>query len=314
MPPLTKSDVHTSAILTNFLLRHPPSEFIAHRVFPVVPVSKEADTFYKWYAGHRIIKDSRRAPGDDSKKVELGLTTDTYQAYEYALHDDVPLRVARDADRPLDIYEEAAWNVREMVLLDIERVVQALAQASGNNKASPAATWDNATLSNAKPHKDVEDARETMRARTGLVPNCVVMSAAVASALKIWLMDQKNGGGVEFATMEQYLRTDRLPPRLWDMELLIGGGIKSSAERPEDVAAANLSDVWNDNVVLLYKAPRPAMKTLAAGYTFQVTKSTKARRGTYDGPRESDWVEFCTTEAHKVTSSDCIQMIENVLE
>lgn len=316
MPPLNVGDVHQDRPLTNFLVMTPTQQFIAHRVFPVVPVRFESDEYYKIKPSDRIIKDTTRAPNTLSKEIAFEYTTATYTCQEHAAHADLPGRVVRNADDPLSPREDAGIMARETVLLDRERRVAALAMASGLPKTSVTATWDNATLSNVKAAKDIWNAKEQVRKKIGRQPNTIVMSAAAASALSIWLLEQKSGAGIEFVNVEGYLRAGELPPRIWGLEVLVGQASYSTALRPTDVALTSLTDVWTDNATVFYKEPSPGIRTLTFGSTFRLRNSEQANSGRYPGPRDPDdqWIEYCVNEVFKVISEDACHMIENVLE
>lgn len=315
MPPLNPADVHVDRPVANFLVMTPAQGFVAHRCFPIVPVTHESDKFYKCKPSDRIIKDTTRAPNTESKHVDIEFETADYTAEEFAIHSDIPGRVLRNADDPVSPRETAAFMARETVMLDIERRVAALVQASGNPKTSVTTSWDHATLSGVKAAKDIWDAKEQVRARINRQPNTIVMSATVANKLSIYLLEEKNGAGVEFHSITTFLTAGELPPRIWGMEVLIGGASYSTALRPTDVALTSLTDVWNDNVVVFYKEMVPGIRVMTFGSTFRVRGSERALNGRYPGPRDPDdqWEEYCCTEAHKVVSTDACHMIENVL-
>lgn len=315
--PMNPGDVHTDRPLTNFLFKNPDHMFVAHRVFPVVPVRFEGDKYYKIYPSNRIRKNTVRAPNTESVETHFEYTSESYTCEEFAAHADIPGRVVANSEDPLSPREDAAWQARQTVMLDIERRVAALAMASSLPKGDPTATWDNATLSSAKPAKDIWTGKEAVRKKIGVFANAVLMSAAAANALSIWLLEQKNGAGVEFANVEQYLRAGELPPTIWGCEVIIGGANYSTELRPSDVDLSSVTDIWTDNVTLFYKTPRPGIRSATFGSTFRVRNSEKASSGRYtEGHRhEGDqWAGYVVNEDHKVVSEDCCYMIENVLE
>ncbi|NBR70500.1 MAG: hypothetical protein EBT75_00125 [Proteobacteria bacterium] len=83
MPQPTSSQVHVDAILTNISVAYMQQQanFIASRVFPIVPVSKQSDKFFT-YTKNDWFRDEaqRRADATESAGGGYGLSTDTYQA------------------------------------------------------------------------------------------------------------------------------------------------------------------------------------------------------------------------------------------
>lgn len=309
-PPLRPTDVHVDKVLTNFAVAYPFNEFIAHEVFPVVPVKFESDKYYKFRRGDRIVIQSRRADGALSERADFGYDTDTYSCEEYALHTDVGARTLKNADSPLRPLEDAAANVKEMVLLDREIQAQAIAQASGLPKASPGVKWD--VYATSTIVEDWWDAKQEVRDKIGRDPTHVVMNDKVRDIIIKWLLTEKVGAGLRFDAIAPFLEAGQLPATIWNCIPIIGMARKSSKLRDDDVTAATLSDVWTDNVTFIYRAPRPGIKTMSYGYTFRCGGEL-VRRWTYQDARRAQGVEYCTVEDFKEVTTDACFMVENVI-
>lgn len=309
--PFAPGDLHVDRALTNFLVAYPPNGMVGHDIFPIIPVTKESDLYWEMYASGRIIKDTRRAPDGYSTRAEIGYKQSTFTCFEYAAHDNVPHRMMDNADDPLTPAEDAAANARDVVFLDVERDITTIAEAATNTTAATEA-WDG-TLANVVFASDILAAKEAVRQRLGVPANTIAISAAAASAAAIWLLEQKNGAGVEFSSIESYLAQGTLPPYVFGLRVIQSGAVKTSEVRPDQITGSTMSDVFGKDALVFYQNPRPGLRRISFGYTLRLTGSLLARRGTYEGPIRSDWVESSVTECHKLVSQDCCQRITGVL-
>jgi hypothetical protein len=116
----TLNDVHVDAILTNISIAYMQDRdnFIADKVFPVIPVDKKSDKFFT-YTKNDWFRDEaqRRAPATESAGGGYNLSTDTYSADIWAFHKDVPDQIVANADAPLNPLREAAEFVTHRLLL-----------------------------------------------------------------------------------------------------------------------------------------------------------------------------------------------------
>jgi hypothetical protein len=123
MPQPTQNQVHVDAILTNISVAYMQSQenFIATKVFPVVPVSKQSDKFFT-YTKNDWFRDEaqRRADATESAGGGYNLGTDTYQADVYAFHKDIGDQTRANADAPINVDREAAEFVTMRLALKME--------------------------------------------------------------------------------------------------------------------------------------------------------------------------------------------------
>ena len=123
MPQPTQTQVHVDAILTNISVAYfqQNQNFIATRVFPVVPVSKQSDKFFT-YTKNDWFRDEaqRRADATESAGGGYNLSTDSYQADVYAFHKDIGDQTRANADAPINVDREAAEFVTSRLMLKME--------------------------------------------------------------------------------------------------------------------------------------------------------------------------------------------------
>ena len=109
----TPGDVHVNGTLTNLSLAYQQAEsnFVADRVFPNVPVTKQSDIYWVWPrdAWNRD-EMKHRAPGAESAGTNFEVAQAPYYAPVQAIHHDIPDQVMANADNPL-AYDTAATNL-----------------------------------------------------------------------------------------------------------------------------------------------------------------------------------------------------------
>lgn len=106
----TRGDVHVDRPLTNISVAfmQGAENFIADRVFPVIPVAKQSDRYFTYDRGMFNRDEMQlRAPGSESAGASYTLSTDSYNADVWALHKDVADQVRANADTPLQLDREA---------------------------------------------------------------------------------------------------------------------------------------------------------------------------------------------------------------
>jgi hypothetical protein len=120
MPQPNINSVHVDAILTNISIAYLQNQdnFIADKVFPVIPVDKKSDKYFS-YTKNDWFRDEaqRRAPGTESAGGGYNLSTGTYSADVYAFHKDVDDQTVANADAPLNPLREATEFVTRRMML-----------------------------------------------------------------------------------------------------------------------------------------------------------------------------------------------------
>jgi len=107
----TLSQVHVDAILTNSSVAYiqAADNFIANKVFPIVPVDKQSDLYFKYTKEDWFRDDARvRADGAEAVTSGYGLTTDSYYADVYAVKKAIGDQIMANFDSPLDPLRDAA--------------------------------------------------------------------------------------------------------------------------------------------------------------------------------------------------------------
>ena len=301
-------DVHVDAALTNFSIGYHPSMFIAEQVLPVLPVAKESDKYYKWDRQSAFQDyEALRADGTEAKVVDFGLTPATYSAEEYALAAKVTDREMDNADSVIQLKKSKTSRLQDLLYLQQEQRVATLLTTAGNysgNTGTPSVKWD-AGSGTIDIEGDIDDAKTAIRRAIGMEPTDIIIPDAVAKVVK------KNSTIRELIkyTQNDLLVNGDLPPTMFNLKVHIPGAVTTSSN--EGASSPTYSDVWSDNVVLLWKG---AEATLDSPHFAKIIRSrnwlTKVWREEKKG---SDFIEVSHIQDEVMTSGLSGYLLSDVL-
>jgi hypothetical protein len=267
MPQPTSYDVHVDAVLTNISVAYIQSsnKFMSTQAFPVVPVEKQSDLYYK-YTKNDWFRDEaqRRADGTESSGSGYGLSTDSYRCDVWAFHKDVGDQMRANADNPLKPDTEATQFVTQRLMLrqEIQWVTDYFTTGVWGTDKTVSATWDDYALSD--PIEDMEEAKEVVLSGTGFELNTLVLGYQVFRQLKHHpdIIDRiKYTTGVTGRTV-----TPELLAAMFDIErVLISKAIKATNEEGQTGAYAF---THGKHALAMHVAPNPGLMTPSAGYVF----------------------------------------------
>jgi hypothetical protein len=123
MPQPTQGDVHVNRPLSNISIAYlNMQDFIAHKVFPNVPVNKQSDAYFVYPKDQWFRTDAKpRGVSQESAGSGYELDTDTYYAKPQALHKDVDDQIRANADAPINLDAEATEFVTRQLALRREK-------------------------------------------------------------------------------------------------------------------------------------------------------------------------------------------------
>ena len=262
MPNPTSFDVHVDAILTNMSVAYmqDADAFVASRAFPQVQVTKQTDKYFT-YDQADFFRDQvqRRADGTQSAGTGYSLSTASYSAEVYALHKDIGDQTRANADDPLDMDMDATRFLTQQMLIrqEVEWASAAFTTGIWDSNVTPGVLWDAA---NSTPIANIETGKNAVLTATGYVPNTVIMSYKVFSAL----MDN-----ADIVDRIKYTSTDSvsedLLARLFNVDrVLIMAGTYNTAANG---ATASYSQIGDKDVLLCYVPENPGLMQPSAGYT-----------------------------------------------
>jgi len=274
MPNPTQSDLHVNVPLTNVSIAYlqQSSAYIADKVFPKVPVSKQSDLFWKMSKSDwRRTDVKKRAPGSETPGVGWNYTTDNYFAHVYGVHRDIDDQVRANADSNFKLDKESTEFITNQLLLqrDIDWNAKFFADGVWDKKytgTTDFTKWDDAA---SDPVGDVDKWIIEFRKQTGFAPNVMVLGAHVMSALKqhIDIIDRVKYTQKGIVS-EDLIATLFNVPRLYTSYATVTDTPKLNDAVAQDAAAQYQFITPSGSCLLLHTASAPGLMTPTAGYTF----------------------------------------------
>lgn len=282
MPQPNSSQIHVNTPLSNISIAFLQNQmnFVASRVFPAVPVSKQSDRYYTYEKGDFFRDEMQlRAPATESAGSGYNIdNTPTYFADVWALHKDIPLQHRANADGPLNLDREATEYLTHKALIRKEKIFSSNYMTAGQWDtditgvvAAPGAgqvlQWSDA---NSTPLEDIEEGLESVLSATGFSPNVLVLGRGVWSKLKNHpdIVDRikygttnKNEASVNVQTLANLIAED-VP----NFRVMIQSGVENTAVEGQTPTNTFIN---RDTALLTYAAPRPGLMTPSGGYDFQ---------------------------------------------
>lgn len=333
MSTLTVGNVHTNVPLTNLsrLYRPMDSGFIAEAVSPRLPVVHESDTYYVWQQGDffGVEVSDLTADRTEPREIDFAATTEAYLCQRRELAWTISDRERKNADNQLNLETNKQNGVLGRLQLLREMRVEALLRDSGvttvvagenivgeldaSVDVNASQKWDAVTTDYQDVLTDVVIGRQGIRRATGLAPNVIVIPAQVAEGLhKSLFFSNSNGPQAIYtgapSSEPMFAEYPLLPPVLWGMRVLVPGAIKNTAKENQ---TAVYTDIWGEQVTLLYVSPGPAMENPSVAYTF--TSEARQTRSWRDDIRRLDGFAVGETIDEKVTAPFAAWSIEDCL-
>lgn len=279
----TLSDVHVDAALTNISIAYQqkPGNFVAHEIFPIVPVEHKTDKYHKftkndWFRDDAVTK---RAPREESSGSGFNMTTDSYSADVWATHVDVDDQVRANADPGVDPEAVATRIVTQRMMIRRER--QFVTDYMGTGKwgtdvtgGSAFTQWSN--YGSSDPQQDIDTGRETILKNTGFEPNTLVVDFRTHNVLKkhpliLERYKYTSSESVTAALIARFLEVERYFV------------MKSTYATNQEGAAESYDFVMGKNALLCYVNPEPALMMPSAGYIMAWSGLSRISGGTTGG-------------------------------
>lgn len=262
----TNAQVHIDAVLTNIAVKfkQAESDFIADRIFPNVPVSKQSDKYFKYDrdAFARAIAE-RRSGATESAGGGYGLSTDNYYCDQFSFHKDVPADIAANTDSPLDAFRDAAEFVTRAMLLKREKDFVDTYFTSGvwTTDITPSSLWSDYTNSN--PLEDVKTGIRSIQKAALVKPNTLVVGPEVHDKLIDHpdIIDK-----MKYVAIPTPQATEAMLAQMFQVDrYLVGQSVAATSVEGQTLTTGFQ---WGKHALLCYTPPRPSLMTPAAGYNF----------------------------------------------
>lgn len=276
----TPGDVHVNTPLTNISIAYlqDADAFVAAKVFPNIPVSKQSDRYYV-YARGDFNRDEMQLRAPATESAGSGYTLDntpTYFANRWSIHKDIPDEVRANADVVLNPDREAVAFLTHKALIRREKLFAAnhfttgkwavdMTGVSGTPTGNQFKQWNDAA---STPIEDIRNGKRYVRQSTGFEPNTLVLGRAVYDELldNPSILDRLKYGQTagspaktNLAALTALFEVDRI---------LVMNAIENTAAEGQ---TASHSFIGGKRALLTHVASAPGLMTPSAGYTFSWT-------------------------------------------
>lgn len=282
MPSVT--NITTSHVLSTLLSQFGQGSFIADQVAPAVLVKDRSGTYFATGSEEMKGRNGERKAGAMTDRMDFDISSSTYKTVPYGWHSPLPQDVLDNQESPLDLRATATQKLARLLFLMRELRVEALAQSTTtiSTYSAVSAAWNGAGAVDIK--KDIDTAKEAVRAARGAYPNAVILSPGVRNAVVNYLLNKAQ------VTYGEIARTVELPPLLWDMKPLVPLCVQNTSDLGQ---TASFSNVWNDYVTVLVTEPASLMYngTFLSPRRTKIGPSGYRTRTWYDEAVETEFVE-----------------------
>lgn len=274
---------------------------VAKKLFPVAFVPAYGGQVIEFGKEAFRLYNAARAPGSNTKRIDLGYQGKPYAIVPRALEAKVARERMRDAAQVpgVDLASRAVNVVLGALELDHEYSAATIARAAANYDADHKLALvgaDRWTGANGDPTKDVTNGAEAIRASIGVRPNLCVLSPSAFNACQsnakiLERLKYTTAGSVTLAQLAA----------LWNIkEVIVGEAVVATG------AADSFGDVWGDDVVLAYVAPEGGDQGAnneepSYGYTYAIEGMPSVENPYYDNSAKS-WIYGVSNDAAPVLS------------
>lgn len=310
-----RADVHVDKPLTNIAVAFTqnPEMFISDRVFQILPVVKQSDKYFtiprgNWYRDEM----KKRAPGALSQERTHTVSTDSYVADVWALHENLADETLQNYDSPLQAEREMtegltlAGMIRKEVAWAADFFTTSVwtSDLTGVNSGPTGdqfLQWDDDA---STPIEDLRWGMRRVHERTGYRPNVLTLGREVFDQLLdhpdiVGRLDRGQTRGPAI------VQRDSLAALLELDEVLVMDSVRNTAT---EGATDSFSFIGGKSALLSYRPPSPGLYVPAAGYTFSWTGFVGAGglqiRRVRDDKRQSLMIELQMAWDQKQVSAD----------
>ena len=286
----------------------PQEPMVADLLFPRVPVASRGGKIITFGREQFQVLDTRRAPGADTKSIQVGYGSEAYALVDNRLMGLVPVELMEEAAAVpgIDLAAFAVQTVLAKMALEREVYAAAIARAAGayadSNKTALSGSnlW---THVDSNPFSVIEAAKEAIRAKAGRRPNTLVLGPKVLSALRTHpkVLDKMSTS------------TDRTPATMAQLAALFE--VPQIVEGAAIQDAGGFSDVWGNDAILAYVSPKnlQAMGSQNYGYTYQLQSRPVVEEGYLDRSKNSFMYPVSDASQVVLTCADSGYLIKNAV-
>jgi len=258
-------DTHIDAALTNVSIEYGSNAYIADKVLPTLPVSKQSDKYFVIDETREGLRqqDDNRAPGAKANEIDFDVSDDSFFCSDHVLDGVIPDEEVANADEVLRPSIQRTEFLTNAILLNAEIAAAATLSAGITNTAAATAVWTD--VANADPIADFDAGAQSVMDNAQVAPNAVWFDYKGLRALMRVpsIIDR-----IKFSsspTTPSVVTLDALAALFGVENVYVGRAFKNTAAPG---ATATVSTVWGSDAYIGYIPPRPAPRIMAMGLTF----------------------------------------------
>ena len=318
MPQPTPNQLHVERFLTNLAVAWAQKQenFIADKVFPLVPVLKESDLIpiYKkgfFYRDELKVRPLGGRPAQIGYEIEHG----RYHANEWSAEHKIDDRVRANADVPLDPDRAAMRQLTQQALIrrDVIWTTKFFTTGVwgtdwlGVEKSTEAKAEEHKFLmfdqAGSEPITFFDERKIDIAGKTGYTPNILVLGADAYRTIK-------NHSAVldRIKYTQRGLVTRDLLAELFDLEqVLVPFSVVNTAQ--EGATDSINFIVGRNDALLVYAAPAPSIEEPSAGYTFAYTGLIPGLTNAFGGVIEKGREELAHSDVIQIRAAYDVQQL-----
>ena len=285
------------------------SEFIAQRVLPIAPVPNRNMRVIKFGKEAFRRKDTRRAPGSETKRIEPGYASEPISVTQESLEGLVPAELMQEATAVpgIDLGNEAVREVQDAIQLGREVDTSALVRDPANysdDHVEALVGSSRFTDPAADSYTIIQDARETVRRKIGRKPNLLTLSPDAYNGLR---GNEKIKAQFKYTSAQSI--TLAMMAQFFDVsEVIVGEAVMLDENASDDDPA---EDIWGQDALLTFSPKEGRYRVPAFGYIYQLVGYPMVEKPYWENNRKS-WVYPVTEEySPNITGKDAGFLFQN---
>lgn len=310
MPQMNPSQARAIDPILTAVARGYESQFpmVSDVLFPVIPVTQRGGTIITFGREQFQVLDTRRAPGSDTKSIQIGYGKENFSLVDNRLMGKVPVELLEESQIPgIDLAGSTIRVVQDKMTLEREVNAAALARAAAAYAAANKVTLSGTSLwthIDSNPFAVIEVGKEAVRKKIGRRPNVMVLGPVVLSALRIHPL----------VLNKISTSTDRTPATVAQLQALFEVAQIIEGQAITDIAGT-FSDVWGNDAILAYVTPKSLqeMGSQNYGYTYQLASRPIVEAPYFDNSKNSFMYPVSDASQVVLTSADSAYLIKSAV-
>jgi len=299
------------AVLTNHARGYKNDDYVLERIFPEVPVVARGGQIIKFDKTAFRRYNTRRAPGSDTKRIQVGYSAGTYSLNQDALDSVLPRELAEESGLiDIDTQSLSISTVMDSLMLGTEyergQIATTAANYAAGHKLALSGTdkWDDEA---SNPKEQVDEMREKIRSRVGRYPNVLTLGPKVYRSVKkhpkvLEQFKYTSSMSITLKMLEEYFEVE---------EIIVPKAVSLPEGATED---SDFEDIWGNFAQLCF-VPKSivGLHVPSFGYTYRLRNYPMVEEAYYE-KRNKSFINGVTLEERPyMTANEGGFLLSNVI-